>query len=64
MTYRRLRARARALQVWDWLRAVMGDTAYERYLEATARTGTPPLSAEAFYLEQVERRYATHSRCC
>ena len=59
-----LRTRARVLQVWDWLRAVLGDTAYERYLEAVTRAGTTPLSPAAFYLEQVERRYATPSRCC
>ena len=42
----------------------MGDQAYERYLEVAKRTGTAPLSAREFYLESVERRYSTVSRCC
>jgi uncharacterized short protein YbdD (DUF466 family) len=64
MTLRGRRVRASALEVWRGIRAVMGDTAYERYLEATARTGSTPLSAQAFYLDQLERRYSTLSRCC
>jgi uncharacterized short protein YbdD (DUF466 family) len=58
------RVRAGLRELWGGIRAAMGDAAYERYLEAAARTGAPPLSAEAFYLDQVERRYATPSRCC
>ena len=54
----------RVLAAWDYLRAVMGDQAYERYLEVTARQGTKPLSAEDFYLDSVKRRYSTVSRCC
>jgi len=56
--------RARSLALWDYARAVMGDKAYERYLEVTARTGSKPLSAEDFYLDSVKRRYSTVSRCC
>jgi Selenoprotein, putative len=59
---RRLCARARGL--WNGIRAVMGDNAYERHLEASARLGATPLSAEAFYLDSVERRYSTLNRCC
>ena len=51
-------------RAWDYLRAVMGDQAYERYLEVAKRTGTRPLSAEDFYLDSVKRRYSTVSRCC
>lgn len=53
-----------ALRVWNFVRGVLGDRAYERYLEATKRAGTAPLSAKAFYVESVERRYSTISRCC
>jgi len=56
--------RARLRDLWDGIRAVMGDAAYERYLEAATRAGTIPLSPEAFYLDQVERRYQTPNRCC
>jgi len=49
---------------WDYVRAVMGDRAYERYLEVATRSGATPLSAEAFYLDSLKRRYSTVSRCC
>jgi uncharacterized short protein YbdD (DUF466 family) len=49
---------------WEFVRAVMGDQAYERYLEATKRTGKEPLSAKDFYLDSVKRRYSTVNRCC
>lgn len=49
---------------WNYLRAVMGDQAYERYLEVARRDGVKPLSAEEFYVESLERRYSTVSRCC
>ena len=52
------------LRVWDYVRAVMGDQAYERYLEVTKRTGAKPLSAQEFYLDSIKRRYSTISRCC
>ena len=50
--------------VWNYVRAVMGDQAYERYLEVARRDGVKPLSAEDFYVESLERRYSTVSRCC
>ncbi len=51
-------------RVWNYVRAVMGDQAYERYLEVTRRDGVKPLSAEEFYVESLERRYSKVSRCC
>lgn len=59
-----LDTRTRLVQVWTFVRAVMGDQAYERYLEVAKRTGVRPLSAEDFYLDSVKRRYSTVSRCC
>ncbi len=50
--------------VWNYVRAVMGDQAYERYLEGARRDGSKPLSAEDFYVESLGRRYSTISRCC
>ena len=50
--------------VWNYVRAVMGDQAYERYLEVARRDGVKPLSAEDFYVESLERRYSKVSRCC
>lgn len=50
--------------IWNYIRAVMGDQAYERYLEVAKREGQKPLSAEEFYVDSVQRRYSTVSRCC
>ena len=49
---------------WDVVRGALGDQAYERYLDATRRTGENPMSPEAFYVESLKRRYSTASRCC
>ena len=64
MTALAFQAGGRLRKVWEYIRAVMGDQAYERYLEVARRTGTKPLSAEAFYLDSIQRRYSTISRCC
>jgi uncharacterized short protein YbdD (DUF466 family) len=51
---------------WRGLREWCGDAAYERYLRAKGRQdpGRGALSAEEFYLEQVNRRYSRPNRCC
>ena len=64
MTALALAVKIGVLEVWEYIRAVMGDKAYEGYLEVTKRTGAKPLSAEDFYLDSVERRYSSVSRCC
>ncbi|MBK5254465.1 MAG: putative selenoprotein [Vicinamibacteria bacterium] len=53
-----------AHEAWDYLREVMGDRAYERYLEVATNRRATPLTAEEFYLDSVNRRYSTVSRCC
>jgi hypothetical protein len=54
---RRLLAAAwRALRVWS------GDAAYEIY--AARAGGAPLLSREDFYLDTLQRRYRTPTRCC
>ncbi|HVO12976.1 MAG TPA: CstA-like transporter-associated (seleno)protein [Vicinamibacteria bacterium] len=53
---------AAAAASWRALRAWSGDAAYETYL-ARAREGRH-LDRERFYLESLERRYRTPSRCC
>lgn len=53
-------------QFWQGLREWCGDASYERYLVAGGRKdearGT--LTAEEFYLEQLNRRYSQPNRCC
>jgi uncharacterized short protein YbdD (DUF466 family) len=53
-------------QFWRGLREWCGDAAYERYLRATGRQVTEQhtLSAEEFYVEQINRRYSRPNRCC
>ena len=51
---------------WRGLREWCGDAAYERYLGANGRQDGKrgALSAEEFYVEQVNRRYSRPNRCC
>ncbi len=51
---------------WRGVREWCGDAAYERYLRSTATRATtcPRLTAEEFYLEQLNRRYSRPNRCC
>ena len=56
------RVKGAASGAWRFLRAWSGDAAYEAYL---ARAGEGPrLDRKSFYLEGLERRYRTTSRCC
>ena len=51
---------------WRGLREWCGDAAYERYLGAKGRQDAErrTLTAEEFYVEQVNRRYSRPNRCC
>jgi len=51
---------------WRGLREWCGDAAYERYLHAKGRQSAEQhaLSAEEFYVEQINRRYSRPNRCC
>lgn len=54
-----------ARRIWSRVREWCGDAAYERYLRATPKLGPErKLSAEEFYLEQINRRYSQPNRCC
>jgi uncharacterized short protein YbdD (DUF466 family) len=51
---------------WRGLREWCGDSAYERYLRAkgSQEEQMPTLTAEEFYVEQINRRYSRPNRCC
>ena len=51
---------------WRGLREWCGDAAYDSYLHAKGRQGADQhtLSAEEFYVEQINRRYSRPNRCC
>lgn len=53
-------------KLWDFLRNLSGDDAYERYLERHARVhpDVPPLSAEAFFADEQARKWSGVNRCC
>ena len=51
---------------WRGFREWSGDAAYERYLLAARRKSAsgPPLTAEQFYIDELDRRYSRPNRCC
>jgi uncharacterized short protein YbdD (DUF466 family) len=53
-------------RTWRGIREWCGDAAYESYLRAKHRQCAPGqlLTAEEFYVEQLERRYSRPNRCC
>jgi uncharacterized short protein YbdD (DUF466 family) len=66
-TYLTAKFAARSLRhLWRGLREWCGDAAYERYLRAKGRQDVESrtLTAEEFYVEQINRRYSRPNRCC
>ena len=59
-------ARRWARRLWRGVREWCGDAAYERYLRSAAVRGErrERLSAEEFYVQQLNRRYSRPNRCC
>lgn len=62
----RLMLRRLARRLWRGVREWCGDAAYECYLRSAAARGEgrSRLSAEEFYLQQLNRRYSRPNRCC
>jgi uncharacterized short protein YbdD (DUF466 family) len=55
-----------ARRFWRGIREWCGDAAYERYLRSSAAKveGCRRLSAQEFYVQQLNRRYSRPNRCC
>lgn len=51
-------------QIWEIVREVLGDKAYERYAACLCARGEQPLAPGDFYIAQLERKYTRPSRCC
>ena len=55
-------------QFWQGLREIAGEDAYERYLAHWhghhAQEGDDPLSREAFFKQELERKWNGVRRCC
>ena len=57
----------RLSQVWQSIRQLSGDDAYERYLQHHQQhyaQESPPLSREAFFKQWQERKWSGVKRCC
>jgi uncharacterized short protein YbdD (DUF466 family) len=55
-----------AKRLWAGLRALAGDDAYDRYLahRRESHPGEAALDRRAFYVAELERRWARINRCC
>ncbi|MCW5626611.1 MAG: YbdD/YjiX family protein [Burkholderiales bacterium] len=53
-------------KLWEFMRTVSGDDAYERYLDRHARThpDVPPLSPREFFADEQDRKWSGITRCC
>lgn len=51
---------------WNYIRAVSGDDAYERYLahHAAEHPGQEPLSRKAYFTERQQQKWSGVTRCC
>ena len=56
----------RPARLWAWLRALLGDDAYERYLRhcIARHPEAEPLDRRAFYASELDRRWKQVNRCC
>jgi uncharacterized short protein YbdD (DUF466 family) len=53
-------------RLWDYLRQVTGDDAYERYLahQQHAHPGEPLLTRQGYFKRRQEEKWGKVSRCC
>jgi len=60
------RAAKFARSAWAGLRALAGDDAYDRYLahQRKRHPGEAALDRRAFYLAELDHRWARINRCC
>ncbi len=49
---------------WQYLREVSGENDYLRHRAHVLAQGGTPLAPEAFYLDQLQRKYSRINRCC
>ena len=53
-------------QIWQSLRQVSGDDAYERYLahHRQAHPGEAPMTQEQYFRKRQDEKWSKVSRCC
>ncbi len=49
---------------WRYLREACGENDYQRHLDRTRALGLEPMTAEAFFVARLQRRYSRPNRCC
>jgi uncharacterized short protein YbdD (DUF466 family) len=52
------------IELWSFARELLGENAYARYREHAAARGGCPMTAQEFYLSELQRKYSRPSRCC
>jgi hypothetical protein len=50
--------------LWDFLRELSGEAAFERYRDAACASFVSSASSALFYIEYLEQKYSRPSRCC
>ena len=52
--------------LWQYLRQVTGDDAYERYVahQQVAHAGEPPFTRHQFFKKRQDEKWSKVSRCC
>ena len=58
------KARRILTEIWVFACELLGENAYARYCEYVSARGGRPMTAEEFYLSQLQRKYSHPSRCC
>jgi uncharacterized short protein YbdD (DUF466 family) len=48
----------------EWWRGASGSYAYASYLKHASKNRAKPLTAEEFYLDNIQRKYSRPNRCC
>jgi uncharacterized short protein YbdD (DUF466 family) len=48
----------------EWWRGASGTHAYDCYLNHAEKNNGKPLTAQEFYLHEIERKYSRPNRCC
>ena len=59
---KRIRQALSALR--EWWRGASGTHTYDAYLQHAERQNRKPLTAQQFYLDDIQRKYSRPNRCC
>lgn len=48
----------------EWWRGASGTHAYDAYLQYAEKYSKKPLTAQQFYLDDIQRKFSRPNRCC